>query len=465
MSELEIPGKNKPQESSGTERATLQEDAYSESSSMKLAQVDANLPSIFGKLTPMEPCEDNAAYDHIIDELYMRAYDIEGLGDQDIAKAKHDCDIKSDEDALKFADKFLETTRDAHDDLFTAEEITLLRKQAGGRPRSVGFKLQTTLSESNRELETGPILIEHVFAGGSAEKAGLRRGDKINKVDGVDTSERSSIQVEQYIAAHPNEAVKLTVERDGETFDVDLEKTEDKQPAVRGEMDGDIAYIKIDSFMSSNLSQELKTLLEELKDARAFVVDVRDNLGGHLTQGIEASTLFVDDGLIVKTRERERSNPEDPKYKQIEYGVTQDQYYERTVGADGKTTEILKERLPDLVDKPVRVLTNGYSASASEIFASALQENGDAKVVGVRSLGKGDGQTIAFGFPHGSALKYTSFRYYSPDGKWFGDGKDQRIGITPDLSVANQNDSLRYSPEDTQYQIALRSIRAELDRR
>ena len=246
-----------------------------------------------------------------------------------------------------------------------------------------------------------------------AEKAGIKSGDYITHIDGEQVFDLTLNQAVKKMKGRPGTKVKLTVISDGqEPRDITLKraiikvksvKFEEKKLAGADEKDDDkFGYIRISDF-GATTTKELHAAIEELekKNVIGYVLDVRNNPGGYLTAAIDVSDAFLDGGEIVSTRGKGKTD------------------IERTYAKPGDLTN----------GKPIVVLINHGSASASEIVAGALQDNGRALVMGSQSFGKGSVQQQK-PLGDGTAIHITIARYYTPSGRSI-----QNEGITPDIEV------------------------------
>jgi len=248
-----------------------------------------------------------------------------------------------------------------------------------------------------------------------ADKAGIKAGDYITHIDGEQVFDLTLNQAVKKMKGRPGTKVKLTiVSDDGESRELTLKrdiikvksiKFDDKVVAGADKEDKDtphIGYVRISDF-GATTSRDLKEALEKLekKNVVGYVLDVRNNPGGYLTAAIEVSDAFLDDGEIVSTRGK------------------LDTDIERVHATPGDLTN----------GKPVVVLINHGSASASEIVAGALQDNGRGLIMGSQSFGKGSVQQQK-PLGDGTAIHITIARYYTPSGNSI-----QNEGITPDVEV------------------------------
>ena len=264
--------------------------------------------------------------------------------------------------------------------------------------------------EVTMEAGTGVVKVVSPIDDTPAAKSGLMANDLITHLDGEQIVGLSLEQAVEKMRGPVNTAITLTIVRRGkdEPFDVKIVRDVIRINAIKARLEGDIIYVKISTFNEqthANLQKQVEALKKSLgRPARGFVIDLRNNPGGLLDQAINVSDAFLDKGAIVLTKGR---------------------LLEETQRANA--------RAGDIADgKPIVVLVNGGSASASEIVAGALQDHKRATVIGTRSFGKGSVQTI---IPLGSngAIRLTTARYYTPSGRSI-----QAKGIEPDIIVEQE---------------------------
>jgi len=237
-------------------------------------------------------------------------------------------------------------------------------------------------------------------------KAGIKAGDKIIKVEGESTQDMGLIEAVKRIRGPEGSKVNLTIVREGMDKPLELSITRGVIPlkSVRHySLSPGIGYIRISNFQS-NTANDLSSALEILeKDGmlKGLIIDMRNNPGGLLSQAIEVSEQFLDSGVIVSTKGREKSHD---------------------------ITALAHKNKKDR-EYPIIVLVNAGSASAAEIVAGALQDNKKAIILGTRTFGKGSVQSI-LSLSDGSGLRLTTARYYTPSGKSI-----QSSGITPDIEI------------------------------
>src|SRR5580693_1790683 len=262
--------------------------------------------------------------------------------------------------------------------------------------------------------EDGLIKVISPIDGTPAAKAGIKSGDKIGAIDGTSIMGMALNDAIDKMKGPAGTKVTLTVIRAGEKkpFDVTLQRAIIPYEADTSRREGDIGYIRLPGFneqTASGLEKAVASLKKQIGPGiKGYVLDLRNNPGGLLDQAIQVSDDFLNSGEIVSTRGR---HPEDT------------QRYDAKPG--------------DITDgKPVVVLVNGGTASASEIVSGALQDHKRATIIGMTSFGKGSVQTI---IPLGEgrgALRLTTARYYTPSGHSI-----QAEGIIPDIQVAQGDEA------------------------
>ena len=258
-----------------------------------------------------------------------------------------------------------------------------------------------------------------------AQRAGLKSGDRITHVDRQALAEVNLRDAVSRLRGPIGSRVILTVARDGgPAFDVSLVREMIRTPAVRWHLEDDIGYMRITSFISEHTHEEVAEAVTAIRTKlgrrmRGMVIDLRNNPGGLFDEGIAVADDFLDGGLIVSTQ-----------------GRTQERYYKARKG----------EMLPGL---PVVILVNKGSASAAEIFAGALRDNGRARLIGTQTFGKGSVQTI-INLNQEGAVKLTTAHYHTPS------GMSVEGGIAPDILV--EDDEAK--PGDEELQRALAELRA-----
>ena len=309
----------------------------------------------------------------------------------------------SDEELVKNAIDGMLLSLDPHSSYLTSTEYSDMRDQTRGKFGGVG--IQITPEEGKLIKVVSPI------DGTPAARAGILSGDLIIKIDGTDVRELGFTGSVHKMRGPVDALVVLTIQRKGdeEPFDVTIRRAIIRQNPVEHSIERDtIGYLRISNFNEltlDGLTEAIKKISHEVgvEKIEGYILDLRSNPGGLLDQAISISDVFLERGEIVSTRGRNQ-------------GETR-----RYTARPGDNTS----------GKPVIILVDGGSASASEIVAGALQDHKRATIIGSRSFGKGSVQTI---IPLGSdsgALRLTTALYYTPSGRSI-----QAKGIFPDIPIS-----------------------------
>ena len=301
---------------------------------------------------------------------------------------------------------------------YSKEELESMEEATAGEYSGIG----ATLSQ---DPETKEISVVSCFTGTPAEEAGLLPGDVITGWNGSSVSDMELSELVSKIKTDPDEHLTLSIERDGEELEVELTRRAVKIPTVEYEMlEDQIGYIRLLEF-DEVTAQQFEDAMSDLESQsmEKLIIDVRNNPGGVLQTVCDMLDQLLPEGMIVYT--------EDKNGKRKEY--TSDGEHQFT--------------------KPLAVLVNGNSASASEIFAGAVQDYGIGTIVGMTTFGKGIVQKI-FYLSDGTGLKLTVAKYYTPKGHDI-----HKKGIRPDVEVeldeVLQNQSSISHEEDNQLQKAI----------
>jgi carboxyl-terminal processing protease len=288
---------------------------------------------------------------------------------------------------------------DPHSSYMNPKDFQDMQVQTSGKFGGLGIEVTE---------QDGTIKVVSPIDGTPAAKAGILANDEIVGIDGDNVQGMSLNEAVDKMRGPIDTPITLTIKRPdvAKPFDVKLVRAEITIQAVRSRAEGNVAYIRISSF-SEQTYDGLKSAIDKLKaeigpdKIQGYIIDLRNNPGGLLDQSVAVSDAFLNQGEIVSTRGR---RPDE--------------------------TQRFNAHAGDLADgKPVILLINGGTASASEIVSGALQDHRRATIIGTRSFGKGSVQTI---IPLGGngALRLTTARYYTPSGRSI-----QAQGIEPDIVV------------------------------
>lgn len=295
---------------------------------------------------------------------------------------------------------------DPHSSYLSADDFKEFNDKSHGEFGGLGIQITS---------DRGAVRVISPIDDTPADKAGIKAGDYITHIDGEQVFDLTLNQAVKKMKGRPGTKVKLTVvSDDGEPKEMTLKRAIIKVESVKHDVkmlaDADpddketpkIGYIRISDF-GATTSRDLNKAIKELEKDKVvgYVVDVRNNPGGYLTAAIDVSDAFLDSGEIVSTRGKEKTD------------------IERVFAKPGDAVN----------GKPIVVLINHGSASASEIVAGALQDNGRGLVMGSQSFGKGSVQQQK-PLGDGTAIHITIARYYTPSGRSI-----QNEGITPDIEV------------------------------
>ena len=284
---------------------------------------------------------------------------------------------------------------DVYSRYYTADEYAQETASTDGAYAGIGVSIQKN--------KNGGVQIAECYEGGPGADAGLQTGDVITAINDTDVTDMELSDVVSLIRENKDKTIVLTVFRENEekSREISVDVTDVELPSVFGEMlDKKTGYIQITQFTGVT-PQQYKDMFDELKDKgmERLVIDLRDNPGGLLTSVCDILREILPEGLIVYTEDK--------------YGNREEET------CDGKHQ----------LDMPLAVLVNENSASASEIFAGAVQDHGVGTIVGTTTYGKGVVQELRQ-LSDGSAVKLTVSNYYTPNGNSI-----NKVGNKPDVEV------------------------------
>ena len=279
-------------------------------------------------------------------------------------------------------------------------------------------------------MESGVVKVISPIDDTPASRAGIKAGDYIVKINGTQVQGKSLSEAVDLMRGQVGSSIELTVRRRGEkkalTFSIVREVIQ-IQSVKADLLEKSIGYIRLTSF-NENSGKQIKReidILEKNKDIKSYILDLRNNPGGLLSQAIKISDYFLDNGEIVSTKSRKKS--ENRKWFAQKGDLT-----------NGKT---------------LIVLINYGSASASEIVAGALKDHKRAILIGENSFGKGSVQSI-IPLKNNGAIRLTIAKYYLPSGKSISE-----VGVSPDIEVTEEGDNFRIKTEtDNQLNYAIKLL-------
>jgi len=292
------------------------------------------------------------------------------------------------------------TSLDPHSSYLPPSDFDQMQVQTRGEFGGLGIEVT---------LEEGYVKVVSPIDDTPAFRAGIEAGDLITSVDGESLLGMSLDEAVKLMRGPVGSEIVLTIYRESieEPYDVTIIRDTIKPVVVRHRLEGDSAYIRLTTFNDQTykgLEKGIKSMINEaggINNINGFVLDLRNNPGGLLSQAIKVSDAFLDKGEIVSTRSKHKGDGD--RFNAIRGDLTR--------------------------GKPIVVIINGGSASASEIVAGALQDHKRAIVLGTKSFGKGSVQTI-MPLQENGAIRLTTSRYYTPSGRSI-----QAVGVVPDVVV------------------------------
>lgn len=310
---------------------------------------------------------------------------------------KYDAQIKTDEDAYVAIDTMLASLNDPYTKFLNPKEFAEETSSIKGSLKGIGVQIG---------VKDGKLLVIAPMEDTPAEKAGLLAEDEIVEINGESTKGITVDKAADKIRGEEGTTVVLTIKRKNQPLkkytikraEIVIKAVSTKVPN-NVKLDESVGYIRISSFISKNAREEFLLALTSMADKKGYIIDLRSNPGGLLSNAITISDMFIDGGVIVST-------------------VDRDGYKDTTRATRRYVT-----------DKPLLVLINKGSASASEIFSGALKDNQRALIVGETSFGKGLVQEVNK-LPNGSGMNVTIQKYLTPNGTDI-----NKKGITPDVEV------------------------------
>ncbi len=310
---------------------------------------------------------------------------------------KYDSKILTNEDAYVAINTMVASLNDPYTRFLDPKEFADETSSIKGSLKGIGIQIG---------VRDGKLLVIAPIEDTPAEKAGLLADDEILEINGVSTKGITVDKAADQIRGKEGTQVTLLVKREGaepKTYtitraEIEVKSISQKQP-LETKIPNEFCYIRLSSFISRNAAGEFASILNSNKNKKGFIIDLRSNPGGLLTNAISISDMFLDGGTIVSTVDRD--------------GYIETQKASQTV----------------YTKKPVVVLINKGSASASEIFSGAMKDNHRAVIIGEQSFGKGLVQEINK-LPYESGVNITIQKYLTPNGTDI-----NKKGITPDVEV------------------------------
>lgn len=318
--------------------------------------------------------------------------------DWDKWRYRYENKLKTKEDAYVAIETMLSSLNDPYTRFLDPKEFSEETESIKGSLKGIGTQIA---------IRDGNLVIIAPLEDSPAERAGLQADDYILEINGESTKGISIEAAADKIRGEKGTTVTLLIQRKGvpnKTYsvvrdEIEVKSVSCKPPFETTKIPNDIQYIRLSSFISKNAAGEIESILNNSSGMKGFIIDLRSNPGGLLTNAIYISDMLLKGGVIVSTVDRD--------------------HYKNTTRA----------RIQQVTDKPIVVLINKGSASASEILSGALKDNHRATIVGEQSFGKGLVQEINR-LPDEAGMNITIQRYLTPSGNDI-----NKKGITPDVVV------------------------------
>tara|TARA_Y100001954_G_scaffold214_1_gene348 strand:- start:90 stop:1229 length:1140 start_codon:yes stop_codon:yes gene_type:complete len=283
-------------------------------------------------------------------------------------------------------------------------------------------------------MEAGVVKVISPIDGTPADKAGIKAGDFIVKIDGEQVQGKTLMESVKLMRGPVGTSIKLTIRRKNvkKALEFEVERKIIEVKSVKAKLIGkkkNIAYVRLKSFNENSDDQLINNIkiFENKNDPLGYVIDVRNNPGGLLAQAIRITDFFLDDGEIVSTKGRKRS----------------------------ETRKFFAKSGDGISGKPIIILINNGSASASEILAGALKDHKRAILIGETSYGKGSVQSI-IPLKNGGGMRLTISKYYLPSGKSISE-----VGVEPDIFVEEVESNFKIDTEtDNQLDYAIKLLQS-----
>lgn len=350
-------------------------------------------------LNPAEQARALALYDEAW-AIVRQEYVDPSFNGQDWAKWRHHFrdKIRDYDDAYVAIGTMVASLNDEYTRFLSPKDMKEQTMSIDSRLFGVGIQIS---------VKDSKLSVVSVLDDTPAQKAGLQSLDHITHINGKDTAGITVEEAADRIRGPKGTQVRLTIRRGSDVLDKTLTRDEIHLKSVftKEMKDRRIGYVRISTFISDSLLMEMYEIMRQMKNKEALIIDLRGNYGGLFSNSVEIADMFLDSGDIVSVVNRNHD----------------ERVYAAHPGA--------------LFRKPMVVLIDGASASASEILSGALKDHDRATLIGTQSFGKGLVQKIN-NLPHGAGMNITISKYLTPDGTDI-----NKKGIAPDIEV-------RFKPED-----------------
>ena len=343
-------------------------------------------------LTDTSVISSQKLFDKTWKEIDSGFYD-SSLNSQDWSywKERYKGKIKTDEDAKVAIDTMIASLDDDYSRYLNKKEYAEQNSSIESKISGIGVNIMS---------DAGKIVVYSVLDGTPAQAAGIKANDIIMKVDNKSVSGMNIADVAALVRGKNGTQVKIELLRKKQKITKIITRQSIKIESVKSSVEKDIGYIRISSFIGVSTTNEFLSALEKTQNTKGLILDLRGNTGGLLANAVFIANMFLDNGTIVNI-----------------------------VSRNGKIENIKAQASLIRIDKPVVLLVDGASASASEILSGALKDHHKAVLVGTKTFGKGMVQRI-IPLPNSTGLNLTIAKYLTPNGSDI-----NKKGITPDYVV------------------------------
>ncbi len=324
---------------------------------------------------------------------------------------RYDGQIHSNEQAYKAVKTMLDTLNDPYTRLLDPDAFKDENDAIDARIVGIGINLQQSKDQQH-------LIVTRTIEDSPAAQSGIQERDEIVSIEGTSAIGLTPEQAAEKIRGKAGTAVHLSIKRDTTIKAFSITRAEICLHAVSAKtLPNNIGYIQLSTFISNDAAREFRSALQKLSGTDGLIVDLRDNPGGLLSNALEIADMLLENGAIVST-----------------------------IGRHGRHTDMSSG--DPVTHQPIAVLVDEDSASASEILAGALKDNGRAIVVGTRTYGKGLVQEINR-LPGGAAIHITVSKYLTPSGTDI-----NKVGVAPDIQVGKKEEQIKVALDYLKEKIA-----------